>query len=93
MQKALRGSAQDQSLVRAFEAGIIALLAVVTENEPHETEHLDGIFRRFFAETAVAREIAQILRGNCLDLLVVGECLMITSGPGCSKSTVLLHIA
>ncbi|MCA9949835.1 MAG: hypothetical protein KDE48_09325, partial [Anaerolineales bacterium] len=68
MQKALRGTAQDQALARALAAGIIALLAVASEAEPDEIDHLDGIFRRFFAEPDVTREIAQILRGHGLDM-------------------------
>lgn len=64
MQQALQGSEQQHALTRALEVGLIALLAAATRAEPDEIDHLDTIFRTFFSKPAVARELANMLRGR-----------------------------
>ncbi len=68
LKTALAGDEQRQALDRALEAGVIGLVAAASGAEPHESDHLDGIFRRFFNAPAVGRELANILRGYPLDM-------------------------
>ncbi len=64
----LQGGELRLALDRALDAGVIALVASASGAQPDETDHLDGIFRRFFGEPEVGRELANILRHNGLDM-------------------------
>jgi len=63
----LQGTEEEQALQRAIRAGIAAMLAVASHVSSEEMGLLEDIFRRFFEEEDVAREIADLLRGRKLD--------------------------
>ncbi len=64
----LQGGELRLALDRALDAGVIALVASASGAQPDETDHLDGIFRRFFGEPEVGRELGNLLRHNGLDM-------------------------
>ncbi|MCA9996368.1 MAG: SUMF1/EgtB/PvdO family nonheme iron enzyme [Anaerolineales bacterium] len=68
LKSAFVGSEPQQAFNRALEVGLIALLAAASGAEPDEVDLLDGIFRTFFKEPMVARELANLLRGYSLDM-------------------------
>lgn len=68
LREALSGTAQEQAVRRCVQAGAVALLSRAGREEPEARQLLAYIFRRFFRDEEVGRELAAVLRGNPLDL-------------------------
>lgn len=65
---AIVGTPKEQALMRCLRAGLEALLDRAASAEPDELELLEEIFSRFFQDADVAREIAELLRGNSMKM-------------------------
>jgi formylglycine-generating enzyme required for sulfatase activity len=59
---------QTKALGECTRAGLIALFAKSTADQPGEEEHLQSIYSDFFRDDYVARELSKLLRGRPLDL-------------------------
>jgi formylglycine-generating enzyme required for sulfatase activity/tetratricopeptide (TPR) repeat protein len=58
---------QETALRRCSEAGVVALVTRAAGADLAETQLLEGILRRFFAQPAVAEALMELLRGGPLD--------------------------
>ena len=67
LRDAVAGSEAEQALRRSVQAGLVGLLATASAGEPEAADLLAEIFRAFFADPDVGREVAGLLRGNALD--------------------------
>jgi len=62
------GTEKEQALQRCFQAGLVALLAQATADEPEQTDLLADIFEVFLRDPDVDLELSMLLRGNPLDV-------------------------
>ena len=65
------GTEKEQALGRCLEAGIVALLASASAQEPDELDLLAAIFGAFFQDPDVGREVMVLLQSRSLDAEVL----------------------
>ncbi len=63
LRAAIIGTEKEQAIERCLRIGIAALLAASSTSSKDETDQLANIFRKFFAEPDVGKELGALLRG------------------------------
>ncbi|MFQ5343091.1 MAG: SUMF1/EgtB/PvdO family nonheme iron enzyme, partial [Anaerolineae bacterium] len=68
LRETVSGTEKEQALQRCFQAGLVALLAQATADEPEQTGLLADIFEAFLRDPDVDLEMSMLLRGSPLDV-------------------------
>ena len=63
----IKGTEKEQAISRCLNAGVVALLASATTQVKEEIDLLENIFRQFFEDADVAKELAVLLRAQPLN--------------------------
>lgn len=59
--------AKQQAVQRCADAGIVAMTAAASQAEPVQARHLEDLFKKFFDEPDVGKELARLIRGEALN--------------------------
>lgn len=58
---------KQQAVQRCTDAGIVAITAAASQAEPVQAQHLADLFKKFFEEPEVGKELARLIRGEALN--------------------------
>jgi len=67
LRETISGTEKEQAIERCLRIGLAALLATASAKSKDEVDLLSGIFRKFFGEPDVGKELGALLRGNQLN--------------------------
>lgn len=66
LRDAIAGTEKEQAIARSIRIGLAALLATASAGSKDGLDQLSNIFRKFFAEPDVGKELGALLRGHPL---------------------------